>query len=656
MRKGFAGKAKKVLERTGEAAIVNVSRLHSRLFVTVTVIVTALVSGVPQSSADVNVVVFSETSELVSNISYDPVGELGIDPDPPGGRTIRHLVIGLRQGEYSVRYGGDDVVCSEPPYYCFSPENAPPGVQAPSSLEFTSCLPVIGDGRMFEITRIGDIDLPDPPVIVQPVSNNQHYASLPAEVLVSGTCEADIEFLTIEVNGKNPITPILQTSPEQWSYTYTLTERHNTISVTASRDGLTSEPAIIYVTYTSIPGLPLEILNNGGEDFFTNDPSVTLAGTCDSMTSTITVDLTNASGSSSSSEDHIVGITSWSYTDGGGVEIAPSEAFAFQDEGTLAADVLSSVTGPGHVNRWSPTYTVPTGTVIADIYATGPALEAFDALSLKFPADDLNLSDLTLRVYLQKGTYQTVWEHYELLPGIFNPEDEDVYYHVYTPADSRDHLPNGELAPGTTVGWIDMPFDATSDPLFDEPGGDIGVTLRMWNWRVDAVRLAERSVLLREGENHFTVTGEDISEIESTDEIVITLDVQAPEIVITSDGGNGPGNDFTILGRTATIGGTFQDDWVVAAVEVNGTVEGVSFAADSGTWTHDAELNVGRNTLVVTVRDAAGNVSPADSVTITFDHTHGTPATSWLGNLVLYVAIIVSVMIGRMGRKVRSAR
>ena len=465
---------------------------------------------------------------------------------------------------------------------------------------------------------------PPPPVITTDGGSGAgaDYATAESSLLLEGTCDSSL--VTVEVNG-SPSGVSYTAGQTSWSYTDTLAEGDNAFGVTGTNgDGLTSPADTITVTLDStappVPVITTDGGNGPGADFTTESPSFSLAGTCDSSTDAILVN------GSSSGVAYVSGTTSWTYGEGTAeTETAPIVATAFQNEGTLEADVLSSVSDQDDV--WSPADIVPTWTVTADIYATGPADAAFDALSIEFPADNLNLSDLTLRVYLQKGTYTNSWEHYELLAGTFNPENEDIYGFVDQAANSRDHLPNGEIAGGTIVGWIDMPFDAVSDPSFIEPNGNIGVTLRMWNWRVDAVRLVGFSpggtVSLSEGANTFSVTAANALGNESAaDSITVTLDTTgAPPAapVITTNGGSGPGADFTTSEPSVTLDGTCTPD--SAVIRVNGSLAGVSYTAGQTEWSYAASLAAGDNTFSVTAANALGNESAADSITVTRDST-----------------------------------
>jgi hypothetical protein len=84
----------------------------------------------------------------------------------------------------------------------------------------------------------------------------------------------------------------------------------------------------------------------------------------------------------------------------------------------------------------------------------------------------------------------------QLLPGLFNPTNEDDGAILSEDTGVIDMFPYGVLEPNTTVGWVELPFDATSDAAYLLPNGNIGVTLRMWNWRVDAVEVVPEPATL----------------------------------------------------------------------------------------------------------------------------------------------------------------
>ena len=172
--------------------------------------------------------------------------------------------------------------------------------------------------------------------------------------------------------------------------------------------------------------------------------------------------------------------------------IVPQAAIGFQDEGTTNLNVLAGISAIDDV--WSPADITPVGTVDRDYYATGTSERYLDAVSLEFDAAGWDFTKLVLRVYLQKGNYDAhggdiAWEHYQLLPGLFNPTNEDINPITQGGPEVLDHLPDGTLPANEVVGWVDFVFDATTDPMYVLPNGNIGLTLRLWNWRVDAIEL-----------------------------------------------------------------------------------------------------------------------------------------------------------------------
>jgi len=461
------------------------------------------------------------------------------------------------------------------------------------------------------ITLAG-VELPPAPVIT--TNGGSDYTTTEPGLLLEGTCDGSTEI--IEVNAST--SGVSYTAGDTaWSYSDTLSEGANVFQVTATADGLTSPADSITVTLDVTPPSAPVITTDGGNgpgiDYTTDNPSFALAGTCDSSTDAIRVN------GSSSNVAYVPGGTSWSYGEGLEEQV-PTVATAFQNEGTLEVDVLAGVSSLDGV--WSPGDVIPVGTVIHDRYACDLWTNALDAVSLEFDAGTMDLSNLALRVYLQKATSGfTHWEHYELLPGTMNPQDEDLLVEA---DDGRDHLPGGQLANNTTVGWVELPFDATSDPLFIEPNGNIGVTLRLWNWRVDAVALVQLSggtVSLSEGANTFSVTAVDaIGNESAADSITVTLATAALTApVITTDGGSGAGADFTTAEPNVPLDGTCAAE--TAVIKVNGSTVGVSYTTGQTAWSYATTLAEGANTFSVTAEDAGGGSSSADTITITLDTT-----------------------------------
>lgn len=124
-------------------------------------------------------------------------------------------------------------------------------------------------------------------------------------------------------------------------------------------------------------------------------------------------------------------------------------------------------------------------------YATGNSRVYPDAISLEFDTSGtITATALVLRAYLRKGAYvNTDWEYYQLLPGTFNPTNED-YDASTRPPGATDHILGGELPSNEVVGWVELPVHNAPDP----GTGILGLTLRLWNWSVDAVELSTASL------------------------------------------------------------------------------------------------------------------------------------------------------------------
>jgi hypothetical protein len=104
----------------------------------------------------------------------------------------------------------------------------------------------------------------------------------------------------------------------------------------------------------------------------------------------------------------------------------------------------------------------------------------------------------------------------------------------------------------------------------------------------------------------------------------IAIDTTAPAApVITTDGGNGPGNDYTTSNASLLLEGTCAADTV--SIRINGSTSGVSYTAGAPSWSYSGTLQSGPNSFAVTARDAVGNVSAADSITVTYNPTYGVP-------------------------------
>jgi hypothetical protein len=165
-----------------------------------------------------------------------------------------------------------------------------------------------------------------------------------------------------------------------------------------------------------------------------------------------------------------------------------AQGVSFQDDDGIGWSLFTDDTAKlgNDDGVWAPTPPAGAGVVGVDYYATGTAGNYYDAASLKFDLSGLgyqNVASARLEFDLQKGTYvDTNWEHYKVLQGAFNPAYQDVAYDGAT--DPVDFGGAGVLANNAFVGWLawDIPLAWITSDILD-------VTLRLWNARIDAVRL-----------------------------------------------------------------------------------------------------------------------------------------------------------------------
>lgn len=110
-------------------------------------------------------------------------------------------------------------------------------------------------------------------------------------------------------------------------------------------------------------------------------------------------------------------------------------------------------------------------------------------------------------------------------------------------------------------------------------------------------------------------------------EIVIDI-TPTDNPVITTDGGSGPGNDYSTNNSSITLNGTCAEDTV--AIYVNGSTDGVNYTQGQTSWTYAITLESGDNIFDITAEDAAGNVSDVDSITVTYGFPIGGYSTDYV--------------------------
>ncbi len=155
-----------------------------------------------------------------------------------------------------------------------------------------------------------------------------------------------------------------------------------------------------------------------------------------------------------------------------GPTLSPTSGISFQNEGTLAEDDTALVQALD--GSWAPDLA---GTVIRDYYANGSSAYWWDGISLSFESIPGSAVALELGFYIKQGGYTSTWHHYMVLEGDQNPLDQDQG--PFTAAG-----PIKSFDPQKGEQWI-----YESIPLAWVSGGELDVTLRLWNAYLDCVKL-----------------------------------------------------------------------------------------------------------------------------------------------------------------------
>jgi hypothetical protein len=109
-----------------------------------------------------------------------------------------------------------------------------------------------------------------------------------------------------------------------------------------------------------------------------------------------------------------------------------------------------------------------------------------------------------------------------------------------------------------------------------------------------------------------------------------SADTSAPTLVITD-----PGGALTVSTGSVAVSGTASDNVGVTQVSWQNDRGGSGSAAGTASWSASVALQPGANVISVTARDAAGNVSAARGVTVTYDASAPadfTATVSWAPN------------------------
>jgi hypothetical protein len=478
-----------------------------------------------------------------------------------------------------------------------------------------------------------DTTAPNPPVITTDGGNGQgqDFVTNNEALILEGTAESNLK--AIHVNGS---TEGVSYTPGQtdWQYQSTLTEGGHSFDVVAVDmvDNESSATRINITLDTVPPAAPIITTNGGngpGEDFLTNLASLTIEGSTEAGTHEIRVN---------DSLDRVLfapGHQLWSYE----AQFAPGDntfvVSARDEAGNMSLPVSITITydpnlldppvittdggnGPGedfhtNVSGWTIEGTTANGTSAIRVNgaATGVSYAA-GAATWSYTADlneGANLISVT--AVNSQGT-----------PSF--PATLVITVDTTAPPPPTI-ITDGGKGPGanfaTNQAQIDLRGTTVAETeVISVNGATAGVefTSGQPNWTLP--------VTLIEGGNHFSVTAADgFGNTSAAAEITITLDTVAPAApIITTDGGNGPGEDFATLITTWGIEGTADDD--TAVILVNESSANVALDPATGIWTYPVTLAPGNNHFEVVAADAAGNQSPAATMAIEF--TEGSTLTA----------------------------
>lgn len=129
--------------------------------------------------------------------------------------------------------------------------------------------------------------------------------------------------------------------------------------------------------------------------------------------------------------------------------------------------------------------------------------------------------------------------------------------------------------------------------------------------------VADAAFTLAAGSNSIVATCQDAAGNDHTDTLTATytaVDATAPVVTITTNGGS----NFSTGATPTTIAGTCTD--AVGCTQIFVACSGCTIGTITGlgSWSVPVNLASGANVVSVTARDEAGNVSSADSITVTY--------------------------------------
>ncbi len=363
--------------------------------------------------------------------------------------------------------------------------------------------------------------------------------------------------------------------------------------------GNVSEKAEITFTIDAVDTLPPEItITNPENGFLTNQPSLTITGSINEA-ATVTINGTplilNAQNQFSFNTELTEGSNSFTvtatdpagnsstYTLTGTLDtVAPEPLNANSITVSIEAGsaILTGAAGSAEPGNWITITNVSTGaSVTVQVAADG----SFTAQITVTPGDNLLLS-VSDSAGNTAATDITIPTTGDTLPPEIN---------VISPANGFVTNQPQMTISGSVSEIATLTVNGVSLPL-------------------DAQNQFSHSTTLTEGSNSFTIVATDPAGNSSTYTLTSTLDTAAPQSA------NSGLIDVVVTAGTATITGGAGSVEANASVVITNSTSGASVtiqAAADGSFTAQLAVTSGDN-LLITVRDAAGNVSQAITITV----------------------------------------
>lgn len=496
--------------------------------------------------------------------------------------------------------------------------NAEGQLQTPSDLVFDS---INSTGRLLVVNGAGNLqiygvdgglspsDAIPPQLTINTVPNNTNNP----DMTISGTVEAGaVVKVTIDTAANVGAVTVATTT---WSCPITglIPGIDNTITVTATDAALNTSSKSVTVVYTpAAPGLTITTATNSLTNSITG---FTIDGTVDAGS---TVTITNTTTGGASGNANVTGST-WSYV-ATQLQEGPNNLAVTATKPASAANTKSVVVIRDTVRPGLSVSAIADGS-----YSSRPTQNIAGKVDDLHPGTvtmtvntdaplTATTSDFSFTAVLQPGANTIVVQATDLAGNVSFDNTRTIYYDssrplitISTPADNS----YTNTSPATVSGTVSNPATATVTV------GGVPVTVTAGAWGPTPVPLVNGlntiSVVATSGANP------------AQEKRSVTLDPIAPALAITS-----PAQDITagISVANMTIIGTVTDTGspITLTAKVNNVDVAPAPTVIFGTFQFNANLVEGPNVVVVTVVDAAGNVTTTTR-NILRDTTPPTPFT-----------------------------